>query len=296
MSRTVQNALLKRGLEQAVAHRPASAVAPAGASAEASNQAEAALPGAPSIVITITTDELPRALITDARGVTTPHVMDYVDLLSCLDESVTIKALETDPVRVVRHPPLPDGALFVDTLERRGGSSYVVTGVREPATHPFALEAPSGTDDAGVSTHLVALPWVCYRAEWDREGRSVRRLSLALCSPELAGRPTGNTPLYRYPFSNCYTKFQGVLEGVCWPDKHDIDVGLAGIPEKIVDAFFALPNDPRRYTRDLSSNAPTNDYRRFLEIAEREGELLHDWLEPAAMTVEDLHLQRRRGA
>lgn len=296
MSRTVQSALLKRGLEQAVAHRPASAVAPAVAPDEASNQSEAELPAAPSIVITITAGQLPRALITDARGVTTPHVMDYVDLLSCLDESVTIKALETDPVRVVQHPPLPDGALFVDTLERRGGSSYVVTGVREPATHPFALEAPSGTDDAGVSTHLVALPWVCYRAEWDQGNRSVRRLSLALCSPELTGRPARDTPLYRYPFSNCYTKFQGVLEGVCWPAKHDIDVGLAGIPEKIVDAFFALPNNPRRYTQDLSSNAPTKDYRRFLEIAEREGELLHDWLEPAAMTVEDLHLQRRRDA
>ena len=294
MSRTAERAPLKRGLEQAVAHRPASERT----GVEIPEVPPPKLPEAPSVVITITAGELPRALLTDARGVTTPHVMDYVDLLSCLDESVTIKALETDPVRVVHHPPLPAGALLLDTLERRGGCSYVVTGVCEPAIHPFALEAPTqaGSNDGSVSTHLIALPWVCYRAEWNREDRGVTRLSLALCSPELAGRPSRDTPLYRYPFSNCYTKFQGVLEGVCWPAKHDIDVGLDEIPERIVDAFFALPNNPLRYTRDLSSNAPAQDYRRFLEIAEREGALLHDWLEPAAMTVEDLHLQRRRDA
>jgi hypothetical protein len=46
--------------------------------------------------------------------------------------------------------------------------------------------------------------------------------------------------------------------------------------------------------RDLSRNAPVAGYREFLDAIEKGGGLRHEWLEPCAMTIEDLHEQRRR--
>ena len=247
------------------------------------------LPRGPSAVLLITPRTLPRALVTDSRGVTTPKILDYVDLVSTLDSSAVVTELQKDPVRTLQLPELPAGAILMDLHERPSGNSYTVTGALPPETHLFVLDESGET-----STHEVALSHVIYRAVWDERTSSVSALSLALASPDLAGEPSAGTELYRWPWSNVYHHFGGVLEGVCWPSKSEITLALSEIPEKMVRQFAGLPNNVNRYTQDLSGNAPVAGYRAFLELLERRGRVDHDWLEPATMTVRDLHEQRRR--
>lgn len=273
----MENARLKRGLKTEI---------------QLALSAEGALPGEgpePSVLLLVRQGRMPAALITDARGVSTPKTLDYVDLLTALDRSAVVTELEKDPVREHRIPDLPPGALLLCMTERPSGNSFVVTGTAPPASHLFVVEGEGRT-----TTHEVALPHVAYRAEWDSRSRSVAHLSLALCSPDLEGAPSPETELYRYPFSNVYHAFSNVLEGVCWPTMGQIETPLSGIPERIVAAFFAVPNDADRYARDLSGNAPFKGYRAFLEAVEKGGKLDHDWLEPCSMTLRDLHDQKRR--
>ena len=136
---------------------------------------------------------MPAALVTDARGVSTPKTLDYVDLLSALDHSAVVTELKKDPVREHEIPDLPAGALLLSMTERPSGNSFVVTGAAPPATHLFVVEGGGET-----TTHEVPLPHVAYRAEWESATRSVRRLSLALCSPENEAAPDrghGDLPL-----------------------------------------------------------------------------------------------------
>lgn len=243
----------------------------------------------PSVVLLLRQGLLPMALVTDERGVATPKVLDYVDLLSALDRSSVVTELERDPVKEHEIPALPHGAMLLSMTERPSGNSFVVTGTIPPDTHVFLLERRGET-----TTHEVPLPHVAYRAEWDARTCRVGRLSIALCSPGLAGRPTAQTELYRYPFSNVYGVFSGVLEGACWPTIGRIRAHLSEIPEKIVHAFFGIPNDADNYGRDISGSAPFEGYRAFLEGVEARGGLHHDWLEPCSMTIRDLHDQTRR--
>lgn len=245
--------------------------------------------GEPSVVLLVKPRRLPRALITDSRGVSVPKIIDYVDLLSALDGSAVVSELEKEPVRTLKIPALPAGAVLLDVVERPSGASYVVSGATPAAEHLFILEG-----DGESTSHELNLPPIVYRAVWDSRTRTLTQLSLALCSPELSGGPTGETELYRWPFSNVYHHFNGVLEGVCWPTMKGIALDLSEIPEKAVSAFVAVPNDAGRYTRDLSHNAPCAGYRPFLELIEREGGIRHEWLNPCAMSLEDLHEQRRR--
>ena len=241
------------------------------------------------MVLLVTPYSLPRALVTDSRGVTTPKILDYVDLVSTLDSSAAVTELEKDPVRTLPLPGLPAGAILMDLHERPSGNSYIVTGALPPETHLFVLDESGET-----STYEVALPHVIYRAVWDEKTSSVSALSLALGSPDLAGEPSSSTELYRWPFSNVYHHFGGVLEGVCWPSKSQVTLDLSEIPDRLVRQFTGLPNNANRYTRDLSHNAPVAGYRAFLELLEKRGAIDHDWLEPANMTVKDLHEQKRR--
>lgn len=246
-------------------------------------------PAEPSAILLMKPRQLPRALITDSRGVTTPRILDYVDLLNSLDSSCVVTELEKDTVRILSLPELPGGALLVDLLERPSGNSYVVTGTVSPATHLFVLD-----EEGGTTTHEIKLPRICYRANWSEAERSVKTLALALCSPELSGEPTAATELYRWPFSNVYHDFGGILEGVCWPAKNQVDLTPAQIPQRMVAEFAGMPNNAERYTQDLSHNAPVAGYRPFLDLVEKAGGLEHDWLNPCAMNIRDLHQQRRR--
>lgn len=256
-----------------------------------SNEAE------PSVVLLVKPRRLPRALITDSKGVVTPKVLDYVDLLAALDRSAVVTELEREPVRTLKIPDLPQGALLLDVVERPSGSSYVVSGATRPSEHLVVVEGAGKT-----TTHEVKLPAIAYRAVWDARTRRLSALSLALCSPDLEGEPNADTELFCWPLSNVYSSFQfaidgvhkDVMEGVCWPTMWRLDMDLAEVPEKAVSGFVAVPNNADGYTRDLSRNAPVAGYRPFLEKIEERGGVLHDWLEPCAMTLKDLHEQRRR--
>lgn len=251
----------------------------------------------PSVVLLIKPRRLPRALVTDSRGVVSPKVIDYVDLLAALDRSAVVTELEKEPVRTLRIPDLPQGAVLLDVVERPSGASYVVSGTTRPSEHLVVVEGGGKT-----TTHEVRLPAIAYRAVWDSRTRRLSALSLALCSPELSGEPNADTELFRYPLSNTYTTFRfnvdgtevDVLEGVCWPTMRCLEMDLAEVPEKAVSGFVAVPNNADGYTRDLSRNAPVAGYRPFLQKIEERGGVLHDWLEPCAMTLKDLHEQRRR--
>ena len=251
----------------------------------------------PSVVLLIKPRRLPRALVADSRGVVTAKVVDYVDLLGALDRSAVVTELEKEPVRTLKTPDLPRGAVLLDVVERPSGASYVVSGFTPPSEHLVVVEGGGET-----TTHEIKLPAIAYRAVWDSRTRRLSALSLALCSPDLAGEPNAGTELFRWPLSNVYGSFGfeieganvGVLEGVCWPTMRRLEMDLAEVPAKAVLGFVAVPNNADGYTRDLSRNAPVAGYRPFLEKIEERGGLLHDWLEPCAMTLEDLHDQRRR--
>ncbi|QIN81087.1 hypothetical protein GBA65_21880 (plasmid) [Rubrobacter marinus] len=251
----------------------------------------------PSVVLLIKPRRLPRALVTDSRGVVTAKVVDYVDLLTALDRSAVVTELEKEPVRTLKIPGLPEGAVLLDVVERPSGSSYVVSGATRPSEHLVVVEGGKKT-----TTHEVRLPAIAYRAVWDSRTRRLSALSLALCSPDLQGEPNAETELFRWPFSNVYSAFtfnidganREVLEGVCWPTMRLLEMDLAEVPEKAVEGFVSVPNNADGYTRDLSRNAPVAGYRPFLQRIEERGGILHDWLEPCAMTLKDLHEQRRR--
>ena len=256
------------------------------------NHDVSAPPGRPSIVLYLAEGEPPRALLTDERGRVLPKVLSYVDLLYTLDDSARIKELEREPEERRGLPPLPEGAMLVDLIERASGSSYVVTGVLPPETHTFPV-------DRGEASEIfeVPMPHIVYRVEWHEVARRVGAFSFAILSPEHDGPVTLTTEVYSYPFSNVYSLHGGVLEGVCWPVRSRIEAGLNQVPDRIVRAFLGSPNDALHYNRDVQAlviEQGLDSYEELLESAESAGGVPHDWLNPAAMNVEQFHNQQRR--
>lgn len=269
----------------------------------------------PSVLWILRQGELPRALLTDARGVTTPKVVDFVDLLSALDDSVAIKELEREPPeRRLPLPALPEGALFADVIERVSGPSYVVTGVMAAREHPLVAEGGHAEDDRGrVTTHDVFMPPIVYRAVWrphdqwdDAESPGEARgksretpreqpegslggLSIGVLSPDHSGPPGPDSQVFRYPLPHA-----GGRNGrVCW-SLGGVRCALREVPEKAVSTFISAPTDAGPgHARQVSAAAPVPDLRGFLEACEAAGGLSHDWLEPFDATVEDFHQQKR---
>ena len=101
------------------------------------------------------------------------------------------------------------------------------------------------------------------------------------------------TPLYRYPFSNVYGEWGGVLEACCWPTIEKQEMSLAELPDKAVHVFLAIPNNADLYGAGTSHNAPHRDYRALLDAAESSG-IERDWLIPARLDVSGLHHQERK--
>ncbi len=250
-----------------------------------------------SAVLVLRDDALPRALVTDEMGVVHPRVISYVDLLCTLEESVVVEQLKKEPVHTVSLPPLPHGTVLADMTERASSNSYVITGVLSAAEHLVTLREshyPGGGDDPEVETHAINLPPIVYRALYEARRRSVTELSVALLSPEHAGDPKPDTEIFRYCFSNVYTNFQGVREGVCWYQKESIELELADMPEKLVRRFVSVPNNPLSYSRDLTHNSPHRGYSELLTAIEENGGIPHEWLVPAGMTIRELHEQSDR--
>lgn len=244
-----------------------------------------------SVVLLMRPDRLPRATVTDERGVVHSRVISYVDLLATLDGSTVIDQLEREPMRRLSLPPLSPGTLLLDLLERASGTSYVATGVLPRGIHLFTVERGRPPE---ISTYRVALPPVVYRALYHEQRRCVTELSLALLSPEHKGEPALGMETFHWPFSNVYSTFQGVVEGVCWHRKEQIELSLHEIPEKLVRRFMSIPNEADRYSRDLTHGSPHKGYEELLEAIERRGGVPHDWLVPSGLTVRELHEQKGR--
>ena len=259
--------------------------------ASARVEAEAALAGEieRGVVLVFGPDRLPRALVTDKDGVVHRRVISYVDLVATLDRSCVVTQLRQEPTRRLPLPELPSGAVLVDVLEKASGNAYLLTGTVPEGEHLFALEQGGET-----TTYMLRLPRICYRVIWHEARRNITEFSLALCSPQQAGEPTADTPLYRWPWSNVYDNFSGVLEGVCWYQKGSVDLALSEVPEKLVRAFVAIPNDADRYAGDLTHAAPYGSYKSFLEAIEEGGGVPHEWLKPCDLTIRELHEQKGR--
>lgn len=197
-----------------------------------------------SVALLLEADRLPRAVVTDAQGVSTARIISYVDLLATLDESATVSALTREATHHVELAAPPDGTLLLDLIERASANRYVLTGCVPSREYLFSLEqgVPSEPEKE-TTTYDITLPPIVYRAVWNEETHGVSELSICLLSPDLEGAPTPETELYRWPFSSVYTHFQGVLEGVCWYHKEQIPTLLAQIPERLVKRFVGIPNN-----------------------------------------------------
>lgn len=176
-----------------------------------------------SVALLLKPDRLPRAVVTDSRGVVHSRVISYVDLLATLDAATTIGALTQDATRhVPLHTP-PDGTLLMDLIQRASSNSYLLSGYVPSEEYLITLEQTTpGQSEKETTTYDVSLPPIVYRALWDEVSGSCSELSIGVLSPELEGKPSATTEVFRWPFSNVYTSFGGVLEGVCWPAKGSI--------------------------------------------------------------------------
>jgi hypothetical protein len=251
--------------------------------------------GPPSVVLLLRPDRLPRAVVTDERGLSHHRVISPADLLSILDRSTTLDAIREKPeARKTSLPPLPSGTVLVDLVEdgTADGRQIVLTGVVPGGKHLFPLK--SGGER---STHLVPLPPICYRTVHDCSTNTSRSFSLALLAPAEDRRggadPGPDTTLFRWPFSNVYGSFGGTIEGVCWYARGRVVHALSEAPKALVRTFLAIENDADRYAGDLAHNAPYGGYRTFLEALEEQDAFPAEWLVPADLTIAQLHAQRR---
>ena len=241
------------------------------------------------IEITLAPARLPRVTV-KTNGVTTRKTCTIVQLLGLLDNSTTVAALSLEESRVASVPALPDRTLLVDVVQYEADNEHVVTGWIPAGEHPFLL-----VGSGGEALYSIPLPTLVYRARWsERDGR-LDELSLTLAPgfPETGSVPDKlAAPLYRYPFSNVYSRFGRTLEGVCWPTMHGNVMALHEVPQRGVRAFLSVPNNHDLYGRGLSHAAPHDDYADLLAAVE-EGGVPTSWLLPAEMTPADLHVQKR---
>jgi hypothetical protein len=104
-------------------------------------EVESALLGetGPAVALLLRPERLPRAVLTDRRGVVAQKVISYVDLLATLERSAVVEQLERVAVRSYSLPPLPAGAVLLSVEERPSGATYAVTGATRAAspTVPF---------------------------------------------------------------------------------------------------------------------------------------------------------------
>ena len=244
-----------------------------------------------SATLTLTPTGVPTVKITRG-GIEIPKTCSLLDLLGFLDESSVLEALKLPPYRTASAPPLPPRALLLSTVDFPEDVHHVVTGWMPPARYPFVLR-----DDRGnITTHSVPLPVIVYRAYLGAKDRKLRSLALTLAPDFPEDGPTVQqlkTPLYRYPFSNVYEKYGGVMEAACWPTIDTQEMALSEVPEKGVHTFLSIPNNADLYGVGTTHNAPYRGYHQLLGAVEEKG-LEPGWLIPARMDVAGLHNQKRK--
>lgn len=226
------------------------------------------------------------------NGVEIPKTCSLVELLRLLDRSTLLDALRLPSHRTSDAPPLLPRTMLLSTIDFPEHVEHVVTAWMPPATYPFTLRG----NDSDTTTHSVPMPAIVYRAHLGANDGRLRSLSLTLApglDPDASAELQLQTPLYRYPFSNVYGEWGGVLEAACWPTIGKQEMALSELPQKAVHAFLSIPNNADLYGTGTSHNAPHRDYRTLLEAVEREG-LSPDWLIPAQLDVAGLHHQNRK--
>ena len=242
------------------------------------------------VALVVPASGMPRAKVLNA-GVEVPKTVSLLQLLRLLDRSTLLEALTLPPHRTSDAPPLPRRTMLLSTIDFPEHVEHVVTAWMPPASYLFALQ-----DEDATTTHKVPMPAIVYRAHLRAGDGRLKSLSLTL-APELRPEDPPNvklrTPLYRYPFSNVYGEYAGVLEAACWPTIEKEEMALADLPKKAVHAFLSIPNTAHLYGAGTSHNAPHHDYRALVEDVEADG-LNPDWLIPARLDVAGLHHQQRK--
>ncbi len=242
------------------------------------------------VAMLIPSSGMPRVKVLQG-GVEIPKTCSLIELLRLLDRSTLLNALELPPYRTSDAPPLPPRTMLLSTIDFPDHVEHVLTGWMPPARYPFTLR-----DDNATTAHSVPLPPIVYRAHLGAGDGRLKSLSLTL-APELREEDSPEarlrTPLYRYPFSNVYGEWSGVLEAACWPTIGKQEMALAELPEKAVHAFLSIPNNADLYGAGTSHNAPHRDYRALVAAVEAGG-LNPDWLIPAQLDVAGLHHQQRK--
>ena len=242
------------------------------------------------VALLVPASGMPRAKVLKA-GVEVPKTVSLLQLLQLLDRSTVLDALRLPPHRTSHAPPLPPRTMLFSTIDFPEDVEHVLTAWMPPARYPFTLQ-----DENATTTHMVPMPPIVYRAHLRAGDGRLKSLCLTL-APELREEDPPDaklkTPLYRYPFSNVFGEYGGVLEVACWPTIEKEQMALAELPRKAVHAFLSIPNTAHLYGAGTSHNAPHHDYRALVEDVEAGG-LNPDWLIPARLDVAGLHHQQRK--
>ena len=285
-----------------------------------------------SVVVLLSDERLPMLQITNSNGMVANKVISYPELLGALDDSSVVESLKNENRRTTRLPQLPEGTLLVDIHEEPAKRSYTLTGYLPPETYLFCLESHRQSttvtyeialphlvysalyDETHCRVQKLSLALCSPERGYPERGYPAtaatdeRHSATELPGGPEAGhtrgegpprlaeedwqKPALDTPVYRYPFSNVYSSYQGVLEGVCWPTLGSVKTTLAGIPKEVVRMFLEMPNNTDLYGRGFSHNGPQQEYTELLEYIEEHG-LPEQYLIPAAMSVAGLHDQQR---
>ncbi len=260
---------------------------PAGAAGHEGDKARDAV-----VVAELRRGALPVVRLRDDTGVIRTKTVSFVALLSLLDRSSTVDALDDEAERRIALPPLPARSLLADVVERPRGGSIVLTGYLEPARRPFVLGR-----GVGAVSSVVPLPSLVYRAEWSTRNRTLGALSIAVCSPDLSDPPGPNTSLFRFPLSNVYgyhspsSPWANRPGTLCWPSMGSLGpIELVELPERALErGFLSVANNADLFGRGVSHNGPHADYAAFLQDLDGKESFPRDWLIPTGLTVRNFH-------
>ena len=224
---------------------------------------------ADSVILTLRPQELPTLEI--RQGATTHYrTTTITQLLQLLDRSMTVEQLKREDLHVTNLPPLPPRTLMVRVEQSAQALDVIVTGFVPPIEYPFLFED---------QTYLIALPHLVYQMRWREGEKAVKQFRLAVAQE----RPTAQTMLYRWPFSNVMHQ-----EAVCWTARQFV-CDLDQIVEKGVFGFLQTPNNRHGFGLGESHNGPQgNDYAAFLADVAEQG-LKPEWLVPLGKTAAEFH-------
>lgn len=243
-----------------------------GGEEEASNATE-------RIALYLEPARLPRLELTDGLGVKRYRTVGLAELLTLLDHSSVLEALEQAAIRTTTTPELPERTLFAGVIETPVSADAVATGWLPPRRQAFVWQD---------RTYLVDLPVLVWKARMDGDRRRLRSLRVAVAGPGTE-RAEASTPLYRWPFANVYAS-RSYAE-VCWYTMRDVELDLKDAVRLGVEGFLSVRDNGDLFGVGESQNSPHRDYAEFLEAVSRDG-LPRDWLIPHGLTVKEFHERR----